>query len=402
MFDVIWFEERTMSEMKLDGTSKTHIQDYKDEKRHWWWLPLFVAISPIVGIYFSHVTGHEAYAWFTPFLWYVFLPIADFLVGRDSRNPPEEAIEQLESDPYYKYLVYASIPLFYVTWLIGAWAVATLDFSWVGYLGVSLGVALTNGLALVVGHEVGHKTNSFEKRLAQIVLAVPAYGHFSAEHNRGHHKDVATPTDPASSRFGESLYRFVLREIPGALGRAWHDEKVRLARKGKGAWSTENELLQSFAITAVLYGSALAYFGAVLIPFLLISTFWGWQFLSTSNYIEHYGLLRQKMPDGRYERCRPEHSWNADHIISNLMVYHLQRHSDHHSRPTRRYQVLRSDKAPELPGGYPTCFILSYFPPLWRAVMDPRVLEVYGGDITKVNIDPAKREKILARYGVRG
>lgn len=375
---------------------------YRDDKRHWWWLPLFVAISPVLGIYLTHVTGHTAWLWITPVLWYVVLPIADWLVGRDTRNPPDAAVPTLESDGYYKFLVYASIPLFYVTWITAAWAVATQDYGWVGYLGVSLAVALTNGLALVVGHEIGHKTNRLEKRLAQIVLAVPAYGHFSAEHNRGHHKDVATPDDPASSRFGENLYAFVLREIPGAITRAWRDEKVRLARQGKGAWSPSNELLQSFTITAVLYGSALAIWGPVLIPFLLISTFWGWQFLSTSNYIEHYGLLRQKMPDGRFERCRPEHSWNADHVISNLMLYHLQRHSDHHARPTRCYQALRSDKAPELPSGYPLCFTLAYFPPLWRAVMDKRVLEVYGGDITRVNIQPSKRAAILAKYGASG
>jgi len=373
--------------------------DYKDEKRHWWWLPLFVASSPMIGIGLALGTGHEFYTWLTAFLWYGFLPLADMLIGRDSRNPPENAIASLEADSYYKALVYLSIPLFYMTWIVGVWAVATQDYSWFGYLGVSLGVALTNGLALVVGHEVGHKTNRFEKRLAQIVLAVPAYGHFSAEHNRGHHKDVATPHDPASSRMGESLYRFVLREIPGAMGRAWHDERNRLQRMGKSVFSVENELLQSFAITAVLYGSALIVFGSVVIPFLLISTFWGWQFLSTSNYIEHYGLLRQKQDDGRYERCRPEHSWNADHVISNLMLYHLQRHSDHHSRPTRRYQALRSDKAPELPSGYPGCFILAYFPPLWYAVMDHRVLQVYGGDITKANIQPSKRSRLLARYG---
>lgn len=372
---------------------------YHDDKRHWWWLPLFVAISPVLGIALTARTGQAAWLWLTPLLWYVVLPVADGLVGRDSRNPPDVAVPTLESDRYYKFLVYASIPLFYVTWIVAAWAIATQHYDWIGYLGVSLAVALTNGLALVVGHEIGHKTNRFEKRLAQIVLAVPAYGHFSAEHNRGHHKDVATPNDPASSRFGESLYAFVLREIPGAIGRAWHDEKQRLARSGKGAWSPFNELLQSFAITAVLYGGALAVWGAVLLPFLLISTFWGWQFLSTSNYIEHYGLLRQQLPDGRYERCRPEHSWNADHVISNLMLYHLQRHSDHHARPTRCYQALRSDRAPELPSGYPLCFTLAYFPPLWRAVMDQRVLAVYGGDITRVNIQPSKRAQILARYG---
>jgi alkane 1-monooxygenase len=372
---------------------------YRDEKRHWWWLPLFVAVSPMLGIWLAKTSGHVWWTWFTPFLWYVFLPVADALIGRDERNPPDSAVPGLEADGYYKALAYLSVPLFYATWIVGAWAVSTQGYGWAGYLGVTLAVALTNGLALVVGHEIGHKNTRFEKRMAQIVLAVPAYGHFSAEHNRGHHKDVATPNDPASSRFGESLYEFVQREIPGAMQRAWHDEKVRLSRQGKGAFSLQNELLQSFAITAVLYGTALAVFGTVVIPFIIISTLWGWQFLSTSNYIEHYGLLRQKLPDGRYERCRPEHSWNANHLISNLMLYHLQRHSDHHARPTRCYQALRTDLAPELPGGYPLCFTLSYFPPLWRAVMDRRVLEVYNGDITKVNVQPSKREKILAKYG---
>lgn len=372
---------------------------YIDKKRYWWWLPLFVAISPVVGIALAVRLENQAWTWLTVILWYIILPVADAIVGRDRRNPPDEFVPDLEGDGYYKALVWLSIPIFYLSWIGGAWAVSRLDFSWMGYLGVALSVALTNGLALVVGHEVGHKNNCFEKRLAQVVLAVPAYGHFSAEHNRGHHKDVATPDDPASARLGESLYAFVLREIPGAMQRAWHDEKLRLERSGKAVFGPSNELLQSFAITLLLYGAALAYFGPMLIPFVLISTLWGWQFLSTSNYIEHYGLLRQKLPDGRYERCRPEHSWNADHIISNLMLFHLQRHSDHHARPTRRYQALRSDAAPELPSGYPGCFTLAYFPPLWRAVMDKRVLAVYGGDVGRANIQPSKRQKILETYG---
>lgn len=388
-----------MSTIDSEPAQEAPAQGYRDEKRYWWWLPLFVAVSPALGIYLHHLGGSQAWLWLTPILWYVALPIADALVGRDRRNPPDEAVPSLETDRYYKALVYVSVPLFYFTWVIGAWAVTTQGYGWAGYLGVTLGVALTNGLALVVGHEIGHKTSRFEKRLAQIVLAVPAYGHFSAEHNRGHHKHVATPDDPASSRFGENLYSFMSRELPGAWKRAWSDEKIRLARQGKGLFHPSNELLQSFAVTAALYGTALAIAGPILIPFLLISTFWGWQFLSTSNYIEHYGLLRQKLPNGRFERCRPEHSWNADHLISNLMLYQLQRHSDHHARPTRRYQALRTDMAPELPGGYPLCFTLAYFPPLWRKIMDPRVLDVYQGDITKVNIQPNKRELILARYG---
>jgi alkane 1-monooxygenase len=370
----------------------------KDSKRYLWWLPLLVAVSPIIGIKIYEATGNPLFPWLTPILWYIFIPLGDLVFGRDDANYRESRSNEIENDAFYKWLVFLSVPLFYVTWIYSAWWIATVASSTTAYLGVTIGVALTNGLALVVGHELGHKNNRQEKNLAKLVLAVPAYGHFSAEHNRGHHKDVATPDDPASARLGESLYKFILREIPGAFARAFHDENVRLKRKGKSAFSIENQILQSFSITFLLYGGALYAWGPVILPFILISTLWGWQFLSTSNYIEHYGLLRQKQEDGRFERTRPEHSWNADHIVSNIMTFHLQRHSDHHSRPTRRYQVLRSDDAPQLPTGYAGCFTMAYLPFLWRKVMDHRVLEQYNGDILKANLDPKKRDALIRKY----
>ena len=370
----------------------------KDTKRYLWWLPLLVAVSPIIGIKIYEATGNPLFPWLTPILWYIFIPLGDFVFGRDDANYRDSRSEEIENDVFYKWLVFLSVPLFYVTWIYSAWWIATVASSTTAYLGVTIGVALTNGLALVVGHELGHKNNQQEKNLAKLVLAVPAYGHFSAEHNRGHHKDVATPDDPASARLGESLYKFILREIPGAFVRAFHDENVRLKRKGKSVFSIENQILQSFFITFLLYGGALYTWGPVILPFILISTLWGWQFLSTSNYIEHYGLLRQKQEDGRFERTRPEHSWNADHIVSNIMTFHLQRHSDHHSRPTRRYQVLRSDDAPQLPTGYAGCFTMAYLPFLWRKVMDHRVLEQYNGDILKANLDPKKRDALIRKY----
>ena len=145
----------------------------------------------------------------------------------------------------------------------------------------------------------------------------------------------------------------------------------------------------------------IAVFGPALIPFVVIQAVFGFSLLESVNYLEHYGLLRQKTSSGRYERCMPEHSWNSDHLVTNLFLYHLQRHSDHHANPTRRYQTLRSiDGAPNLPSGYGSMIVLTYFPPLWRKVMDHRVLAHYDGDITRVNLDPRRREKILARYGV--
>ena len=151
----------------------------------------------------------------------------------------------------------------------------------------------------------------------------------------------------------------------------------------------------------MLLGVLIAVFGPALIPFVIIQAVFGFSLLETVNYLEHYGLLRQKNANGRYERCAPVHSWNSDHIVTNLFLYHLQRHSDHHANPTRRYQTLRSmEGSPNLPSGYASMISLTYFPPLWRKVMDHRVLEHYDGDITKVNLQPRLAEKLLARHGV--
>jgi alkane 1-monooxygenase len=140
-----------------------------------------------------------------------------------------------------------------------------------------------------------------------------------------------------------------------------------------------------------------------VLPYLLLQAVLGFSLLEVVNYLEHYGLLRQKKEDGRYQRCLPEHSWNSNNVASNVLLYHLQRHSDHHANPTRRYQALRHvDEAPQLPTGYAGMIVLAWFPPIWRRVMDPRLLEHYGGDVTRANIQPRKRDKILARYGRPG
>ena len=175
-----------------------------------------------------------------------------------------------------------------------------------------------------------------------------------------------------------------------------------MRRLDKSVFNIRNDVLNAWLMSVVLWGVLLAVFGWTLIPFIVAQAVIGFGLLETVNYLEHYGLLRQKTERGRYERCAPEHSWNSDHIVTNVFLYHLQRHSDHHANPTRRYQILRSmDGAPNLPSGYASMITLAYFPPLWRRVMDHRVLDHYDGDITRVNIQPAKRERILAKYGVR-
>jgi alkane 1-monooxygenase len=258
------------------------------------------------------------------------------------------------------------------------------------------------GFCINLGHELGHKNTALEKALAKIVLAPSGYGHFYVEHNRGHHRDVATPADPASSRMGESIYAFVLREMPGAWFRAWALERTRLQQAGLPVVSWHNHIVQPAVLTLALWSGLALWLGWMVLPFLVAASFWANFQLTSANYIEHYGLLRQQRADGRFEPCQPHHSWNSNHIFSNWIVFHLQRHSDHHAHPLRRYQSLRHfDELPTLPSGYFGMFLVAYVPPLWRAVMDPRLLKAVGRDLRRLNLDPRQRAALIARHGLQ-
>jgi alkane 1-monooxygenase len=258
---------------------------------------------------------------------------------------------------------------------------------------------MVSGIAINTAHELGHKRASSERWLSKVALAQSAYGHFFIEHNRGHHVRVATPEDPASSRLGESFYAFFPRTVAGSLRSAWELEGVRLDRLGKSHLSPRNDILNAWAMTVVLFAALTAVFGLVVLPYLLIQAVLGFSLLEVVNYLEHYGLLRQKREDGRYERTRPEHSWNSNSVASNVLLYHLQRHSDHHANPIRRYQALRHvEEAPQLPTGYAGMIVTAVIPPLWRRIMDHRVLEHYQEDLTRANVHPRARKRVLARY----
>jgi alkane 1-monooxygenase len=198
---------------------------------------------------------------------------------------------------------------------------------------------------------------------------------------------------------GESLWVFLPRCIWGSLRSSWQLEAQRMPRRNKSVFDIRNDVINAWLMSVVLWRVMLAIFGPALIPLIVIQAIFGFVLLETVNYLEHYGLLRQTTVSGRYERCTPEHSWNSDHLVTNIFLYHLQRHSDHHANPTRRYRVLRSfDGAPNLPSGYASMICLAYFPPAWRKVMDRRVLAHYGGDISRA---PAARQARQADRPVR-
>src|SRR3546814_107019 len=226
---------------------------YVDRKRYLWVLSVVWPAAPLIGLYLVHLTGWSIFYAFTLFVWYGAIPVFDVLFGKDPNNPPEAAVARLEADRYYRVLTWLTVPVHYASLIGCAWWITTQPIAWWEVVALAFSLGIVNGLALNTGHELGHKKEPFDRWMAKIVLAVVGYGHFFIEHNKGHHRDVATPEDPATSRMGESIYKFSLREIPGAFLRAWNLEKVRLERVGKGVWSLDNEIIPPLMITLAVY-----------------------------------------------------------------------------------------------------------------------------------------------------
>lgn len=365
---------------------------YRDPKRWLWLLSAVYPLTVVANLLRFERDGQPAWLFLSPLFIYAVIPLLDQLLRPDPRNPPDAAVPQLEADPWYRLLVLAFVPFYYLVLLLGAWLAVQHAGEPLVWLGLVLSVGAISGAAINAGHELGHKHPAWERWLARIALAPVAYGHFYVEHNRGHHRRVATFEDPASSRLGESFWSFLPRSVIGSLRSAWALERARLAGHGLPAWHWRNENLQSWAMTLLLFGTLTLLWGPWALLFLVLQAVYGFSLLEVVNYLEHYGLKRGIGPDGRVERCRPEHSWNSNHVVSNLFLYHLQRHSDHHAHPARRYQALRHfAEAPQLPNGYAGMVLLAYFPPLWRRVMDPRVLAHYKGDLRLANVQPGSK-----------
>lgn len=382
-------------------------QKWIDKKKYAWVFSLFPAAIPLIlwgGVewmkavdapeFFVHAT------WFLgPVAVFILIPIGDFVLGRDGENAPEEFVPQLEETKYYRIISYLYFPIMLASIVLCCWQWTYGGLTWYDKLGLAWSMGMTSGIGIVAAHELGHKKGSFERWLGKIVLAIPAYGHFYVEHNKGHHVKVATPEDPVSSRMGENVYSYLVRSIPRQIPRAWNVEKKRLARAGKSQFNLDNDVLNAWLITVLIWGFLLVTFGVGVLPYMIIQAVIGIALLEFVNYLEHYGLLRRKLEDGRYERCSPEHSWNSDNLTTNIFLYQLQRHSDHHANPTRRYQSLRSDVfAPELPAGYATMIATAAIPPLWTRVMDRRLMQYYNYDIERANLHPAKAARLRRKW----
>ena len=375
-----------------------------DKKRYLWAispsLPV-LGIGILAGYQFAPKPLKKVFALGGPLLLHVVIPTFDSLIGKDENNPTAEDVKLLEQDPYYARLVKTFIPLQYVANVYACYLASRKTTSVLDkfLLGISMGAI--NGVAINTAHELSHKPDRLDHILSHLALVPSGYNHFRVEHPYGHHKRAATPEDPASSQMGETFYEFLPRTVIGSFKSAVEIERNRLKRKGFGFWTKENELLQGWAMTGTFHSLMVGIFGKDILPYIATQSAYSIGLFEIINYIEHYGLLRQKNANGKYERTMPEHSWNNNNIVTNLFLYQLQRHSDHHAYPSRPFQALRHfDEAPELPSGYATMLLPAMIPSLWFKIMDKRVFDHYKGDLNKANIYPKRRASLFKKFGV--
>ncbi len=334
---------------------------------------LIAYIAPLagyLGVYYGGIWSPGSI-----YVGFVLIPIIEQFLPKSDENFPPEVEEKKAVARFFDVLLYLNIPILYGLIAFFFYRVSQGGLSTGEIIGMICNVGLVIGTSGInVGHELGHRTNTFEQTLGKILLLPALYMHFFIEHNRGHHKNVATPLDPASARLGESLYTFWVRSVFGGYANAWKLEAERLHKLGRPVFSWTNEMLrfQVFQL-GYLISVGLAW-DWYMIGYTVAIAVFGFLMLESVNYIEHYGLRRELLPNGRYENVSPRHSWNSDYELGRIFLYELTRHSDHHYKATRKYQVLRHfDESPQLPLGYPASIIASLVPPVWFRVMDERV-----------------------------
>lgn len=335
--------------------------------------PIATALGPALG---------GPWIWLAPAMAGLLTPLADLLLGQDTRNATPEEEDARLAQRRWAWLLVPFVPLQLASLAAACWWAGTHALGAAEWAALVLSVGVVNGgLAINVAHELCHRPGRFEQGLAKALWASVGYLHFHVEHRLGHHARVATPHDPATARLGESVYAFWPRSIAGGFVSAWHLERARLAAHGLS-------IAHSLALWGLLLpaaaavGLALAW-GPAAGGFFLAQAAAAILVLETVNYLEHYGLERRLVAPGVYERVGLAHSWNASQRLTNWLLLNLQRHSDHHANPGRRYPVLRAfGDEPTLPAGYGLMVLVALVPPLWHRVMDPRAMRYRGAPPT--------------------
>lgn len=331
---------------------------------------LSLPLSAIISFYFK-----EHWSFFTLIYAFVIIPILELLLPQDTSNLEAEEREEKTNSKLFDWMLYFNLPLVFGLLTFLLWDISNHTYQTYELVGLvlSMGIVLgTNGIN--VAHELGHRDNVVHRTLAKALLLPSHYMHFYIEHNFGHHAHAATAEDPATARYNQSVYSFWITSTFRQYASAWKLQKQLLKRDNLPFISFKNDMLWYTLIQIAYLALVFFVFGALGLLIAFSSGVVGFLMLETVNYIEHYGLMRKKLPSGRYERVREVHSWNSNHVIGRIVLYELTRHSDHHYKSSKKYQVLDyHDISPQMPYGYPTSMVLSFIPPLWFKLMNSRI-----------------------------
>ena len=302
------------------------------------------------------------------------IPLLELVFSSSESSYTEEVKSSRLKNVLFDLMLYMNLPMLFAILGYGLMILTTQDLAIYEVIGLVLSIGIvvgTNGIN--VAHELGHRQTRAEQFLAKVLLLPALYMHFFIEHNLGHHRNIGTPEDPATARKNQSVYHFWFTSIIGQIRSAYQIQKRRLENNQKGFWSLDNQLLLFLSVQSGYLLLLVVLLGSQGLIFGLLIALVGVLLLETINYIEHYGLARKKVND-RYERITPAHSWNSNHVIGRMVLYELTRHSDHHHRASKKYQVLESiESSPQLPFGYTTCMVLSLITPLWFRMMNSRI-----------------------------
>ena len=331
-----------------------------------------IPATAVVGLL---LRGHWSY--FTPIVAFVLIPVLELMLPVNTKNLTENQTKSKAVNRFFDVLLYLNIPIVFsiVVWFFSVFSSELLNTSEIIGLVISTGIVVgSNGIN--VAHELGHRRSQWEKTLGKLLLLPAMYMHFYVEHNFGHHQHAATPEDPASAKYNQSVYSFWITSMTRQYVKAWQIQAQLLKRAGDSYFSINNDMLWYGFIQMGYLLSVYFFFGKATVLVALAVALIGAILLESINYIEHYGLRRNKTASGRYERVTEIHSWNSNHVLGRVMLYELTRHSDHHYKAHKKFQVLEYHAvSPQMPYGYPTSMVLALVPPLWFSIMNKRIPE---------------------------
>lgn len=335
----------------------------------------YLAAFTIPAIALTGISLRGFWSLVTPFYAFVIIPILEIIFPVDNRNLEKNEAQNKSNNKFFDWLLYLNLPIVFGVFIYAIKTVTQNTIQTYEFIGLLFSTGIVLGVnGINVGHELGHRQFSIERHLGKLLLLPAQYMHFYIEHNFGHHLQAATKEDPATAGYNQTVYWFWITSIFRQYISAWKIQSNLLKRKGLGFLHIKNDMLW-FSLFQISWLLLLwKVFGNLGLLFSILSALIGILLLETVNYIEHYGLLRLQTKNDRYERVAEKHSWNSNHVIGRIVLFELTRHSDHHYKSSKKYQILDChEESPQMPYGYPTSMVLSLIPPLWFYIMNKRI-----------------------------